>query len=138
MLVESGRILGVEPIGFTPPDGCEVIDSEGTVLPGLVNAHVHLCGDSRDGALERLPEFTPDHLEEVIATAVHDQLASGVTTLRDLGDRTVGRRPARRGRGAGRHRGVGTSDHIGAAGLLDDGRRGRGRRCVARRGARAG
>ena len=25
VLVESGRILGVEPIGFTPPDGCEVI-----------------------------------------------------------------------------------------------------------------
>ena len=56
------------------------------MLPGLINAHVHLCGDSRDGALERLPEFTPDHLEEVIATALHDQLASGVTTVRDLGD----------------------------------------------------
>ena len=86
VLVERGRIVGVEPIGFTPPDGCEVVDSDGTVLPGLINAHVHLCGDSRDGALERLPEFTPAHLEEVITTALHDQLASGVTTLRDLGD----------------------------------------------------
>ena len=56
------------------------------VLPGLINTHVHLCGDPRDGVLERLPEFTEDHLEEVIATAVHDQLASGVTTVRDLGD----------------------------------------------------
>ena len=86
VLVERGRIVGVEPIGFTPPDGCEVVDSDGTVLPGLINAHVHLCGDSRDGALERLPEFTPAHLEEVITTALHDQLASGVTTVRDLGD----------------------------------------------------
>ena len=52
VLVEAGRILGVEPVGFAPPDGCEVIDSDGTVLPGLVNAHVHLCGDSRDGACQ--------------------------------------------------------------------------------------
>ena len=47
VLVDEGRIVGVEPVGFTPPDGCEVIDSDGTVLPGLINAHVHLCGDSR-------------------------------------------------------------------------------------------
>ncbi len=86
VLVEDGRILGIESGGFTPPDGCEVIDSAGTVLPGLVNAHVHLCGDSRDGALERLPEFSPDHLDAVIGKALHDQLASGVTTVRDLGD----------------------------------------------------
>ena len=26
VLVEDGRILGVESGGFTPPDGCEVID----------------------------------------------------------------------------------------------------------------
>ena len=86
VLVEEGRILGVEAIGFTPPDGTEVVDSDGTVLPGLVNAHVHLCGDSRDGALERLPEFNADHLDAVISSALHDQLASGVTTVRDLGD----------------------------------------------------
>ncbi len=107
------------------------------MLPGLINAHVHLCGDSRDGALERLPEFTPDHLEGVIATALHDQLASGVTTVRDLGDphwSVVDRRDAPRvGRAA--HRGVGSADHVGGRALLDDGRRGRGRRCVARRGA---
>ena len=86
VLVEGGRILGMEPIGFTPPDGTEVVEIDGTVLPGLVNAHVHLCGDSRDGALERLPEFSADHLDAVISTALRGQLASGVTTVRDLGD----------------------------------------------------
>src|SRR5262245_1956575 len=86
VLIEGAQIVGVEPAGFTPPDGTDVIEFDGTVLPGLVNAHVHLCGDSRDGALERLPDFTAEHLDAVISTALADQLASGVTTVRDLGD----------------------------------------------------
>lgn len=86
VLVDGARILGMEAIGFIPPDGTEVVEVDGTVLPGLVNAHVHLCGDSRDGALERLPEFSADHLDAVISTALREQLASGVTTVRDLGD----------------------------------------------------
>jgi len=87
VLVEDGRILGVEPAGAALPAGVELVDVPGaTLLPGLVNAHVHLCGDSADGALERLPEHTPEHLREVIDTALRDQLASGVTTVRDLGD----------------------------------------------------
>ena len=87
VLVEAGKIAGVEAAGAVLPDGVELIDlPTGTVLPGLVNAHVHLCGDSEDGALERLPEFTADHLQAVIDTALAQQLASGVTTVRDLGD----------------------------------------------------
>jgi len=87
VLVEAGKIVGVETAGSALPDGTELIDlPTGTVLPGLVNAHVHLCGDSKDGALERLPEFSADHLQAVIDTALAQQLASGVTTVRDLGD----------------------------------------------------
>ena len=87
VFVEDGKIAGVEAAGAALPDGVELIDlPTGTVLPGLVNAHVHLCGDSEDGALERLPEFTADHLQTVIDTALAQQLASGVTTVRDLGD----------------------------------------------------
>ena len=87
VFVEDGKIAGVEPAGTAVPDGVELIDvPNGTVLPGLVNAHVHLCGDSDNGALERLPEFSPDHLQAVIDTALAQQLASGVTTVRDLGD----------------------------------------------------
>ena len=86
VLIESGRIIRVEPVGFAVPDGVEVIDTTGTVLPGLINAHVHLCGDSQMGALERLPEFSAEHLQTVIDTALREQLATGVTTVRDLGD----------------------------------------------------
>ena len=63
VLVEGSQILGVEAAGFATPEGTEVIDVGGTMLPGLINAHVHLCGDSAEGALERLPDMSADHLE---------------------------------------------------------------------------
>ena len=86
VLVEGSQILGVEAAGFATPEGTEVIDVGGTMLPGLINVHVHLCGDSAEGALERLPDMSADHLQQVIETALALQLASGVTTVRDLGD----------------------------------------------------
>jgi imidazolonepropionase-like amidohydrolase len=49
--------------------------------------HVHLCGDSQDGALERLPGLNDAELAGVIERALRRQLAAGVTTVRDLGDR---------------------------------------------------
>ena len=86
VLVDGGRIVGVEEAGFEIPAGATLIDVPGgTVLPGLVNAHVHLCGDSEIGALERLPEQSPEHVRSVIETSLGQQLAAGVTTVRDLG-----------------------------------------------------
>ena len=42
IFVEDGRIVGIEPIG-DPPADAEVIDlSDSSVLPGLIDGHVHL------------------------------------------------------------------------------------------------
>jgi imidazolonepropionase-like amidohydrolase len=60
---------------------------DATLLPGLIDMHVHLCGDSEMGALDRVAGYRDDELDEVIERGLHAQLAAGVTTVRDLGDR---------------------------------------------------
>ncbi|MGW4392051.1 amidohydrolase family protein [Streptomyces sp. NPDC004685] len=87
VFVDGGRIAGVEAAGFGIPTGVEVIDRpSGTLLPGLVDAHVHLVGDGEPGALERLGELSQDDLFSTIERSLRIQLAAGVTTVRDLGD----------------------------------------------------
>ena len=88
VLVDDGRIAGVEPGAAPAPEGCQVLEVPGgTVLPGLVDAHVHLCGDGTDGTLDRLGEPGQDAMVAVIEESLRRQLAAGVTAVRDLGDR---------------------------------------------------
>jgi imidazolonepropionase-like amidohydrolase len=88
VLVDGGQIVGVEPGSAASPQGWPVVEVPGaTLLPGLIDAHVHLCGDSQDGALERLPGHSDTELDQIIERALRHQLAAGVTTVRDLGDR---------------------------------------------------
>lgn len=88
VLVDDGRIAGVEPGTAPAPDGCEVLEVPGgTVLPGLVDAHVHLCGDGTDGTLDRIGEPGQDAMMAVIEQSLRRHLSAGVTTVRDLGDR---------------------------------------------------
>jgi imidazolonepropionase-like amidohydrolase len=56
VLIDSGRIAGVEPRLAPVPDGCAVRVLDGVLLPGLIDAHAHLCADAGPGALERLGE----------------------------------------------------------------------------------
>jgi imidazolonepropionase-like amidohydrolase len=88
ILVDAGRIVGVEPGRTEVPNGYGVSDfPNATVLPGLIDMHVHLNGDSQPGALDRLPEYDEAQLARVVEQALEQQLAAGVTTVRDLGDR---------------------------------------------------
>jgi imidazolonepropionase-like amidohydrolase len=88
VLVDGGRIVGVEPGAAPAPEGCEVLEVPGgTVLPGLVDAHVHLCADGMDGSLDRIGEPGEDAIAAVIGESLRRHLAAGVTTVRDLGDR---------------------------------------------------
>jgi imidazolonepropionase-like amidohydrolase len=87
VLIEGGALLGVESYGFEVPDRCVVSEHDGTLLPGLIDAHTHLVTDSGDSALDRVAGYTTHQIEEVVTRALADQLAAGVTTVRDLGDR---------------------------------------------------
>jgi len=89
VLVDGERIAAVLPVDAELPAGCKVISYEGaTLMPGLIDVHVHLCCDSGPGALDRIPDFSDDEMVAVIEKSLADQLAAGVTTVRDLGDRS--------------------------------------------------
>jgi imidazolonepropionase-like amidohydrolase len=87
VLVDGGLIVGVEPATAAAPADCPVTELPGaTLLPGMVDPHVHLCGDAGPRALDQLPELSDAELDAVVTTSLAVQLASGVTAVRDLGD----------------------------------------------------
>lgn len=86
VLVEGDLIVGVEPLGCALPTGCTVTEVEGTLLPGLIDAHVHLVADGELGSLERAGSMPEGEVDAVIARTLSRQVAAGVTTVRDLGD----------------------------------------------------
>ena len=104
VLVDDGRIAGEEDGYPDMPEGTDVRRvHDGTVLPGLIDTDVHLVGDSGIGALDRVAGYTDAQIDDVMTQALRRQLAAGVTTVRDLGDRrycAVDRRD-RASRGAG-------------------------------------
>jgi imidazolonepropionase-like amidohydrolase len=88
IVVEDGRITGVER-GLRPPsEGDELIDlSAATVLPGLMDLHTHLSSEmSRTAYLERFTLNTADFTLNAVVNA-RRTLEAGFTTIRDLGDR---------------------------------------------------
>ena len=87
MLVDGPVIVGLEPYGFEVPAGVELSSYDGTLLPGLIDAHVHLVADGVPGSLERVGEMPEEDIDAVIGRTLAQQAAYGVTTVRDLGDR---------------------------------------------------
>ena len=88
VLIEENRIVAVESGFPTLGEQWEVVRySDATVLPGLIDTHVHLVGDSRPGALDRVPGLSDEEIDLVISESLQRQLTAGITTVRDLGDR---------------------------------------------------
>jgi imidazolonepropionase-like amidohydrolase len=86
IVVDNGRIVSVTA-GYQPATGQLIDLRDRTVLPGLIDAHVHLDSD-RAGNEGQLAEFT----ESVPLRAFEAQmngmktLRAGFTTVRNLGD----------------------------------------------------
>lgn len=88
VVIDGGTIVGVE--SGHPPLGAAVDvrdDGPVTVLPGLIDTHVHLVTDSGDNALDLVAGYTDAEVDVVITRSLGAHLAAGVTTVRDLGDR---------------------------------------------------
>lgn len=99
VLVEGDRVVGVEGPHHDPPAGCDVATYDGTLLPGLIDTHVHLVADASMGSLERSTTLSDEELDTVIDAMLLSQARAGVTTVRDLGDlqyRTLAARDAQR------------------------------------------
>ncbi|WP_045686998.1 metal-dependent hydrolase family protein [Hymenobacter sp. AT01-02] len=87
LVVENGRVVAVER-GYTAPTtgNDKVIDLKNrTVMPGLIDCHVHLEGEtSKDQFLQ---EFTQNPADVAFGSLSHARLTlmAGFTTVRDLG-----------------------------------------------------
>ena len=94
LLIEGERIVAAGPASaVTVPKGAQVLDAAGhTVLPGIIDCHVHGTYRARDMRAHLLNAPTYNVLR---STAVlRETLACGVTTARDMGGADAGFREA--------------------------------------------
>ncbi|WP_251976188.1 metal-dependent hydrolase family protein [Salinicola avicenniae] len=83
VLIENGRIAQVSEASIAAPDA-RVVDLKGrTLMPGLIDCHVHVIATTADLAANAL---LPDALVAARATPIlKGMLARGFTTVRDVG-----------------------------------------------------
>lgn len=86
VLIDRGRIVRV---GTIPTfDGLDVkrVDTRGaTLMPGLIDCHVHLCSTSDPGFFATILSTPRERASLQVLQAARQSLRGGVTSLRDLG-----------------------------------------------------
>jgi imidazolonepropionase-like amidohydrolase len=88
--VVDGRITAVGRQGAAVPAGARRVDLPGlTLLPGLIDMHVHLDGDPRFGGYRRF-EYSDRFWPVIAAGNAQRTLEAGFTTVRNLGSRSAG------------------------------------------------
>lgn len=87
VMVEGDRIVGIEPGFRTGSAADQVIDlSQATLLPGLMDMHVHLTEENTAGyELARFKKAPADYAFDGVVYAERT-LKAGFTTVRDTGD----------------------------------------------------
>jgi imidazolonepropionase-like amidohydrolase len=89
LLVDGERILAAGPPDtVTIPPDCQVLDHrDETVLPGMIDSHIHITGNSAS-KIPLLDQYSSDTATAVIRGTMNlrTDLAAGVTTARSLGD----------------------------------------------------
>jgi imidazolonepropionase-like amidohydrolase len=92
VLVEGSSIVAAGPLealGAAQADQTEVIDlGELTLMPGLVDAHVHLGFDGGPAPVDRMKAESDAEQLILMLHSARELLHAGVTTARDLGARS--------------------------------------------------
>ena len=84
VLVRGNVIEAIGP-AVTAPDA-KVIDGRGgTLMPGLIDVHVHMTFSAMDMATLQSPELTPELAGRAAADGAEKMLLRGFTSVRDMG-----------------------------------------------------
>jgi imidazolonepropionase-like amidohydrolase len=87
VLIDGGRIVAAESRLRAPADAEVVTLDDATLLPGLIDTHVHLGFDASPDPVGRLAGRDDEQALRAMTEAAEAALRGGVTTVRDLGDR---------------------------------------------------
>ena len=92
LVIEGSRILAVGPDRHIRlPKGTQRIDGRGlTVLPGLIDCHVHLCLGAEADVVAAVEHDSPTLTLLKAAESARRTLQAGFTTVRDVGFRDHG------------------------------------------------
>lgn len=82
--IRDGRVVSAG--SEVPALGADVIDANGlTLIPGLIDCHVHLCFDGNADFAGDAERMTEDDARARCAANAGRALEAGITTVRDLG-----------------------------------------------------
>lgn len=86
VLVDNGSIERVAPIAEFAAFAGEIVDTTGgTLLPGLIDCHVHLCLGGEGNPAAARASMSPGGLVMAGLKRAQDTLAGGITAVRDCG-----------------------------------------------------
>ncbi len=83
--IEGDRITAVGSAADLGERGAEVIETDGTIIPGLFNSHAHLAWDGVHDLAHQSIYDSPEISAYKCAGNMLISLRAGVTTVRDLG-----------------------------------------------------
>lgn len=88
VLVENDRIANVGT-DVSAPEYATIVDLRGkTLMPGLIDCHVHVTAATAD--LAQIVDWSPTYLAAQAAAMMRDMLRRGFTTVRDAGGADFG------------------------------------------------